>query len=179
MMDKSNAFSNMVGVQGAQQNQVGMAPDGGPIEMPPIGNDGMPLPATGDWSGQGLPNQPVGEPSSALLPPIAQGPAGATSMQGSMPGQALQQQMQQYSMPMGGTSNQMAPSMGSLMATQPQQPQQKGPTDWGQLFNPVGTAMEPNALVRAGVGYNQGGLIGSLGYLLTDMTRKNNQPQEV
>ena len=46
--------------------------------------------------------------------------------------------------------------------------------DWGKLMNFTGTAQEPNALVRAGVGYNQGGLIGALGYLLTDMSRQTN-----
>jgi len=53
------------------------------------------------------------------------------------------------------------------------QPMTSPQASWGQLLNPMGgTRDNPNALVRMGEGYNSGGLVGALGYLLTDMSKK-------
>lgn len=81
---------------------------------------------------------------------------------------------------MGGGAGDLVPGI-QAMQTQSQQPQALGgrPSfgglDWGSLLAP-GTRDAPNALVRMGEGYNSGGLIGALGYLLTDMS-KTSQPQ--
>lgn len=199
------ALNGMSQQNGQPANQpgpmMGIAPDGGPIEVPPLGNDGQPLPpVSGSQNpfamGQGGGTSFDGGPG--VLPSMdGMGASGGSNYMGgdaNSVGQALAAQQQAMIAPMasqggvampfspaapmmnGGMGN---PSLESNYGGGTQQvtngsTQQK--TNWGQLFNPIGTASEPNALVRLGVGYNQGGLLGSLGYLLTDMTRQGNQP---
>jgi hypothetical protein len=81
----------------------------------------------------------------------------------------------------------MAPMAMGDMQPQQRQVSQQGATgipsspqgmaqqglDWGKLLDlGSGTRDAPNALVRMGEGYNSGGLIGALGYLLTDMSKQ-------
>lgn len=51
-----------------------------------------------------------------------------------------------------------------------------GGDDWSSLFNVTGNMSSPNMFTKMGVGYNEGGLMGALGYLLTDMNKE--QPQQ-
>lgn len=50
-----------------------------------------------------------------------------------------------------------------------------GGNDWSSLFNVTGNMTNPNMFTKMGVGYNQGGLMGALGYLLTDMNQGQGQ----
>lgn len=74
--------------------------------------------------------------------------------------------------PQGGytpvSQTQMIPSAGA-------EPPNPGMPGFGSLFNMTGTMQNPNALLKGGVGYNQGGLLGALGAMLTDMNM--NSPQ--
>lgn len=81
----------------------------------------------------------------------------------------------QQSMPINGQVQRQPASQGATGVPNPGQAGGMGQgIDWGSLLNPVGTRDAPNALVRMGEGYNSGGLIGALGYLLTDMSRQAN-----
>lgn len=97
-------------------------------------------------------------PSDSLLPPL-----------GGMPAQSQQQNDMQWSVP---------PMMPPQQMQQPQEPQAQGGSPWSGLLNPTGTFNNPNMFTRAGLGYNEGGLMGALGYLLTNMqNQKQQQPQ--
>jgi len=86
----------------------------------------------------------------------------------------------------GGGGNYPSPQFGGManpavgMPSQPAQEKQmssQAPPAWGNLLAPVGNLKNPNAFVKAGVGYDQGGLMGALGYLLTDMSQQGNPKQ--
>lgn len=79
----------------------------------------------------------------------------------------------QFSGPIGGT--QPAGQKAQMFGGQPMQTT----ASMGDLFNPIGTIANPNAFLRMANGYEQGGLLGALGYLLTDMNQQGGQqPQQ-
>ena len=84
-------------------------------------------------------------------------------------------------LPVGITSRQ-APTMQAYSQQPRDYPPQNTakPMSFGQQMGNLlqgsnGFGDGPNALVRLGEGYNRGGLIGALGYLLTDMSNKSAQ----
>lgn len=145
------------------------------------------LPAK-DW--QFSQNQPVGGQSPFLGQKIDSefGDQPPSVQQFGVPGQ---QGAEQMASPMDSLSYPVVAQQGALQQAQPQMPtaqpwqslpqqggQQAAP-NWQSLMNPTGTFDNPNMFVRAGAGYNQGGLMGALGYLLTDMNKqKPQQPQQ-
>lgn len=160
-----------------------------PLDQAPIGNDEYALlppkpplnqPTGGDGSNFNQGNQyfgaPMGDNGMALPEPENYGPTGVTSQQGSMPGSSLLQMQQQdlYS-PIQPVQSYQPNNFVPPQQTTQQQQGQSQKANWANLINPIGTAMNPNMFTRLGVGYNQGGLMGSLGALLTDFSPEQNE----
>lgn len=154
------------GAVGLPQQQAQLTNAAYTQQPPQDGSAGMVLPPKQGLDGYGQPMSDI-----PGLPPL-NGLGGAPQPMGDfnqiptvggMP-QTIQQ-------PMGGMPDQM---VGGL---QQAQQQQGGGPNWGNMLNMTGTAQNPNAFTRMGVGYNAGGLMGALGYLLTDLSQQNNRPQ--
>jgi len=155
----------------------------------PLGDDGMPLPNP-SLQGAAAMGQNGVLPQLGQIQPVEFG----VSDKGIGRSLAALQAEQKGAMPSQGIAAKPFENQGNMIGAERQggglnlnsgastQPftggMTNGSTNWGQLFNPMGNATEPNALVRTSMGYNDGGLLGALGYLLTDMTRKGNPTQQ-
>lgn len=144
----TNLLSGYLGTKGAQGGMGallgdGTGMDGGPGVLPPKDGGMMQV------------DFPDGVKPAAPFP-IETGPDYINMSQ-----PILNQQQQQSEQGILGPVARPAQQMQAKV----QQPQ----GDPRQLMNFTGLLDNPNALVRAAGGYNMGGLLGSLGYLLTDM----------
>ncbi len=160
LLSQSQPKSGAVGLPQQQNQMQGFGSDMVSGQGQASGFGLLPPPAGGNP--QNDPGGLMGNGPLIDLPPLG-GPA---------PQQQQQQQQEVLpvqSQPMGGTPQSMQPGL--------QQAQGEGP-NWANMLNMTGTGTNPNAFTRMGVGYNQGGLMGALGYLLTDLSEKNNQPQQ-
>ena len=165
-------MSGLISALGQSQPQSGAI--GLPMQQSELQN-GMVLPSR-EFNPQGTPPSLQGIPEPGRIP-MSNPMDWQNPMQGSMPmnGQVQKQQVSQQGGATGipNSSSSAPPRPIDIATGKPYAAPDQG-VDWGKLMNFTGTATEPNALVRAGVGYNQGGLIGALGYLLTDMSRQAN-----
>jgi hypothetical protein len=165
MLAQSQPRSGAVGLPQQQAQQLAMtippgqsypSAGGSGLLPPPLGGDAQtdPMGLMGNGPLIDLPPLPGmgGAPPAPAPTGIDQGGAEALPIQG-----------QTQRQPMGAQGG------------QGQQPQ--GAPDWANMLNLTGTGTNPNAFTRMGVGYNAGGLMGALGYLLTDLSEQNNRPQ--
>ena len=163
MLAQAQPRSGAVGLpqQQAQQSQVPQPQQPGyGLLPPPAGGNAQsdPMGMMGNGPLIDLPPLP-GMGGAPEVLPVSGGPS---AMQ-----QGLQHASGQHNMSDRPTTEQMMGAPG---------PQGGGP-EWANMLNLTGTGTNPNAFTRMGVGYNSGGLMGALGYLLTDLSQKNNQPQ--
>jgi hypothetical protein len=139
------------------RGNVQVGPDGVPID------DGMVLQPKGaiqnSQAGDMQPTPPQGGFESMPIVDAQQ-----TQQMGAGGAPNVGQQFAQQGMGLGGGG-------------QSQQGGGGGGLDWAKLIGGGGNRDNPNALVRMGEGYNSGGLIGALVYLLTDMSQKGGQQQ--